>query len=89
MVATPFLLLSLLNVRARRPWLLGVALTLIVWGYYLAEGLRSPQGGDRAGVDVSFAMAMFASPIVITLVCLVAALVGRAAPAPAPPPSAS
>lgn len=89
MVAAPFLLLALLNVRRRRPWLLGAVLTLLVWGYYVFEGLGSQSGGDRGGMSISLALAILASPIVITLACLISALAGRPAPAAARPPSAS
>jgi hypothetical protein len=89
MVSTPFLLLALLNVRTRGPWLLGAVLTLIVWGYFLFVTLRSELGGDVRGINIGTALAMFASPIVITFACLIATLVGRTAKAGgARPPAA-
>jgi peptidoglycan/LPS O-acetylase OafA/YrhL len=34
-VAIPFLILAAIGVGDRRPWLVGLALTLALWGYYL------------------------------------------------------
>jgi hypothetical protein len=76
MVATPFLLLALLGIRAARPWLLGLALTVLVWGYFL----YSAAGSDHAGISVGLELAMVASPPAISLVCLIVALRSRKFP---------
>jgi hypothetical protein len=80
MIAAPFLLLALLNVRARGPWLLAFALTVSIWGYALYDGLRYQPSGDRSGPNIGLGLLLFASPILISLVCLVTGLLSRRRP---------
>ena len=77
MIAAPFFLLALLNVRARGPWLLAFALTVSIWGYALYDGLRFQSSGGRPGANIGLGLVLFASPILISLVCLVTGLRGR------------
>lgn len=69
-VATPFFLLALLGVRARTPWLVGIALTAAFWGLLLYVGVTSY--GDGTGANIGLGLLMLASPFVISGATLVA-----------------
>ena len=69
-VAAPFLVLAILGVRQRRPWLVGLALTFSLWGYYLFEGVRYQWSPDGSGANIGLGLIMLASPLVITPICV-------------------
>ena len=76
-VSIPFLMLAMGRVRARLPWLTGLALTAALWGYYLYEGVRYQWSGDTSGVNFGLVLIMLASPVLISLACIAAVVVDR------------
>ena len=77
MVAIPFLVLAMGGIRGRLPWLTGLALTFVTWGYILSGG-GQPSAGSPAGSDTSFALIVLVSPLVISIACIaVYAIEGR------------
>ena len=77
MVAIPFLVLAMGGIRARLPWLTGLALTFITWGYML-WGTGQPPAGGRAGTGTGFALIVLMSPLIISIACIAAyAIEGR------------
>lgn len=76
LVAAPFGLLSLSGINSKVPWLVGVALTVAFWGYYLVTGVRYQLSDDRSGVDFGLAFAMLFSPLVIFAICFAVAKAG-------------
>lgn len=71
MVSVPFLLLALLGIRSRGPWLLGLGLTAILWGYYMFDSLS--RRGDGSGANIGLGLLLVASPVLISVACVVAA----------------
>ena len=75
MAAAPFGLLALAGIGARRPWLVGIALTVLLWSgaclYVLL--LADPASGVNSGL----ALATVASPVVISAACFLAARPAR------------
>ena len=63
MVSAPYILLALLGIDARRPWIVGLCLTAIFWGYYLYSLTRPYEGG---GADIGLGILMMFSPFPIT-----------------------
>lgn len=76
-VAIPFLVLAMGGVRARLPWLTGLALTAMLWGYYLYDGVRYHWSGDASGANVGLGLLLLASPLVISIACIAAYLLER------------
>ena len=64
--AAPFLALAIIGVRNRRPWLVGLWLTLALWGYFLFEGVRYQWNPDGSGANIGLGLIMLFSPLVIT-----------------------
>jgi hypothetical protein len=77
MVAIPFLVLAMGGIRGRLPWLTGLALTFVTWGYIL-WGAGQPSAGGRAGTATGFALIVLVSPLLISIACIAAyAIEGR------------
>lgn len=76
LIAAPFGLLSISGIKSKVPWLVGVALTVAFWGYYLFTGVRYQLSGDRSGVDFGLAFAMLLSPLIIFAICFAVAKAG-------------
>ena len=76
-VAIPFLVLAMGGVRARLPWLTGLALTIALWSYYLYDGVRYHWTGDTSGANIGLGLILLASPLVISFACIAACLVER------------
>lgn len=64
--ASPFLILSVCGISARRPWIVGLCMTLAFWGYYLWD-ITHYEGG---GANIGLGLLMLLSPVVITAACL-------------------
>lgn len=77
MVAIPFLMLAMGRVRARLPWLTGLALTAAFWGYYLYEGVRYQWSGDTSGANIGLGLILLASPVLISFACIATYLLER------------
>jgi len=68
LVAIPFLLMALLGIVGRLPWLMGIGLTAALWAYVVYDGLASR--GDGTGVNIGLGLLVLASPILISFVCV-------------------
>jgi hypothetical protein len=69
-VSIPFVAVALTGTLRKAPWLVGLALTVILWGYYLFEGVSYQWHPDGTGADIGLGFMMLASPVVITAICL-------------------
>jgi len=69
--STPFLLLALVESEEKTPWLLGISLTILLWSYYVFDGVS--RRGDGTGANIGLGLIMLASPIWISLPCMVIA----------------
>jgi len=71
LVSVPFLLLAFLHVASRTPWLVGMALTFGLWGYFAYDVLAHRHEGR--GVNIGLSLIMLASPLLISAICMIAA----------------
>jgi hypothetical protein len=71
LVSAPYLVLAAGGVVARRPWFVGLGLTVAFWGFYLFEITRPYEGG---GANIGLGILMLFSPIPIFAGSLIAAL---------------
>jgi hypothetical protein len=70
LVSAPFLLLAKRGVAAPIPWVTGVALTMLVWGYVIFKHLSGGfEGGTSVGNSMWIALAAFGSSAGITAIC--------------------
>ena len=68
--SAPFLLLAVRGITERLPWLVGLILTLLVWGYVIFELLTGGfEGGTSVGNAMWLAMVMIGSSVVIMITC--------------------
>lgn len=72
LVAFPFLILALLGARRWLPWLVGLVITVALWGWVLFEGVRYQWNPDGSGANIGLGLIMLASPLVITALCVLA-----------------
>ena len=77
MVAFPFGLLALAEIRRRAPWIVGLVLTFSFWGYYLYEGVAYQWNPDGSGANIGLGLLMFASPFIISGACFTTYFVGN------------
>lgn len=69
-VSAPFLLLALRGVTRLLPWIVGLVLTLAVWGYIIGKFVSGGfEGGSSVGNAIWMAMVMLGSSAVITIIC--------------------
>jgi hypothetical protein len=73
----PSMMLALLGVRARRPWIIAVGLTFAFWGYYAYRITRPDEGG---GADIGLGILMLFSPLLIAVASLLSLLLSRGRP---------
>lgn len=66
LVSIPFLVIAFLGITATTPWMIGIVLTVGLWGYYLYDSL------SRLDANIGLAMLLMASPILISAACLLA-----------------
>jgi hypothetical protein len=64
-VAAPFGLLALMDVGRWLPWLVGLVLTLTLWGYFTFEGVSYQWHPDGSGANIGLGLFMLVSPIFI------------------------
>lgn len=68
--SAPFLLLASRGVTARTPWIIGLVLAVLVWGYV---GLKFLMGGFKGGTSVGnsmwLGMVLITSSAAITITC--------------------
>jgi hypothetical protein len=68
-VAFPLLILAMIGITAKTPWLTGIALIVAAWGFVLYETVERPSNGANIGLG----LLLVASPFVITIICLIVA----------------
>lgn len=76
----PFGLLALAGVRNKVPWIVGLAMTAALWGYYFFDGIRYHFSGDRSGANIGLGLLMIVSPIIISAACFVTDRIQRRHP---------
>lgn len=76
-VAAPFLLLTALGVMAKLPWLVGVALTALFWGYVFLDMVLITPG---PGANIGLGLISFVWPLVVAGGALGAAKLGGLLP---------
>ncbi len=70
LVAAPFVVLALAEIKSKLPWLVGLALTLSFWGYVLYRGVSYQWNPDGSGADIGLGILAIFSPLPITLICV-------------------
>lgn len=70
LVAIPFIAVALTGTLRKAPWLVGLALTALLWGYYLCDGVSYQWHPDGSGANIGLGLLMLASPLFITAACL-------------------
>jgi hypothetical protein len=68
-VAAPFAFLALAGIGDKLPWLVGLGLTLALWGYVLFDGVSYQWHPDGSGANIGLGLFMLASPLFITVAC--------------------
>ncbi|TFU01033.1 hypothetical protein EUV02_11995 [Polymorphobacter arshaanensis] len=66
--SSPFLVLSIFGISACRSWIVGLSLTVALWGYYLWDTTHYKGGGANIGLGI---LLLF-SPVPITIASLAA-----------------
>lgn len=67
-VASPFTVLALLPVRRVVPWAMAVAVTLLLWGWFLYDTVDYFAHPDGSGANIGAGILMFAVPFVISII---------------------
>ncbi|MEA3003922.1 MAG: hypothetical protein QOH81_2710 [Sphingomonadales bacterium] len=70
LVAIPFIILALIGTTKLLPWLVGLALTLLLWGYALYSGVSYQRHPDGSGADIGLGLIIMASPVFISAIVL-------------------
>jgi hypothetical protein len=70
-VSFPFAILAIIGIRKKTPWLSGLALTAVVWGYFLFDVISSRGSGE--GANIGLGLIMMGSPGIIAVICLIVA----------------
>ena len=76
-VAAPFVVLALADIKFKLPWLVGLALTLSFWGYVLYDGVSYQWYPDGSGANIGLGLLGLASPLLISVVCIAVYLAER------------
>jgi hypothetical protein len=71
LIAIPFLLMAFLGVRGMGAWLVGLGLTVALWGYVIFDVFS--RLGDGSGTNIGMGLLLLASPILVSTACLIAA----------------
>jgi hypothetical protein len=66
LVSMPFVGVALTGTKRAAPWIVGLGLTLLLWGYYLFRTVSHQRHPDQVGADIGLGLAMLFSPVVIT-----------------------
>lgn len=67
--AAPFAFLALAGIGDRLPWLVGLGLTLALWGYALFDDVSHQWHPDGSGANIGLGLVMLASPLFIAGAC--------------------
>jgi hypothetical protein len=68
--AIPYLALAIAGAGRMRPWLVGLSLTLFLWGFLLYDGVSAQWHPDGSGANIGLGLIMLASPFFITPIVL-------------------
>lgn len=68
LIVIPFLLLAFLGVFGRTPWLVGITLTVALWGYVVYD--FSARLGEGSGASIGIGLLLLFSPVLISAACL-------------------
>lgn len=66
LVSIPFIAVALTGTRKAAPWIVGLSLTLVFWGYYLFQGVSYQLHPDGTGANIGLGLLMLISPVIIT-----------------------
>jgi hypothetical protein len=79
--SVPFLLLAMRGITAGKPWLVGLILTMLTYGYVIFTFLSGDaKGGTAAGKAIWLALVLLVSSIVITITCHIISRTSRRPP---------
>ena len=79
LVSAPFLLLAKRHVTALMPWAVGLALTVLVWGWVIWKHISGGfQNGTSVGNSIWIAIVSLGSTVGITIICALLSHRGRA-----------
>jgi hypothetical protein len=78
--AIPYLILASMGARRALPWIVGLTLTLSLWGYKLYSGVSYQWNPDGTGANIGLGILMLFSPIFISPVVVAVHLAQRRAP---------
>lgn len=71
LVSLPFIAIALTGTLRKAPWLVGFALTLMLWGFVLYELVSHIWYPDGSGADIfGLALIELAATLLITAICL-------------------
>ena len=70
LISIPFIAVALTGTLRKAPWLVGLALTLALWGYALYDGVSYQWHPDGTGANIGLGLIMLVSPVFITAICL-------------------
>lgn len=70
LVSMPFIAVALTGTVRKAPWLIGLGLTVALWGFllYYTVNYRWHPGGTRPNIEIG--LVTLVSPFVITAICL-------------------
>ena len=78
--AVPYLILALMGARRALPWIVGLTLTLSLWGCKLYSGVSNQWNPDGTGANIGLGILVLFSPIFISPVVVAVHLAQRRAP---------
>lgn len=70
LVAIPYLGLAFAGAKRLLPWIVGLAMTLSLWGYALYSGVSYQWNPDGSGANIGLGLMLLASPFVISPIVL-------------------
>jgi hypothetical protein len=65
----PFFILAVLGIRFGSAWIVGIAVTVLLWGYALFDAIFRTEGGANIGLG----LIMMVGPIAIAILCVIVA----------------
>lgn len=69
--AMPFMALAVLGITNRWPWIVGLTLTLLLWGFFIYDTVSNWETGR--GANIGLGLILILSPGVIMVACLITA----------------
>lgn len=77
LVALPFLALALLAERSRLLWGSALAITFLLWGYYIFMAVHYRLGGSHVLAHMGFDVLLMHYPLVLTPILIVMSLIRK------------